>query len=53
MSKDLLLDDVYVFLLERVSRRFKKYAKKELAQVGVKLSSEQLSVLCRLCSVRG
>jgi len=48
MSKDLLLDDVYIFLLERVSRRFKKYAKKELAKVGVKLSSEQWVVLKRI-----
>jgi DNA-binding MarR family transcriptional regulator len=48
MSKDLRLDDVYVFLLERVSRRFKKYAKKELGNVGVKLSSEQWVVLKRI-----
>lgn len=53
MGKDLLLDDVYVFLLERVSRRFKKYAKKELAKVGVKLSSEQWVVLKRISEYPG
>lgn len=53
MSKDLLLDDVYVFLLERVSKRFKKYAKKELAKVGVKLSSEQWVVLKRISEYPG
>lgn len=53
MSKDLLLDDVYVFLLERVSRRFKKYAKKELSNIGVNLSSEQWVVLKRISEYPG
>lgn len=53
MSKDLLLDDVYVFLLERVSRRFKKYSKKELAAIGVTISSEQWVVLKRISEYPG
>lgn len=53
MSKDLLLDDVYVFLLERVSRRFKKYSKKKLAAIGVTISSEQWVVLKRISEYPG
>ncbi|BDS15527.1 MarR family winged helix-turn-helix transcriptional regulator [Aureispira anguillae] len=48
MSEDLRLDDVYIFLLERVSKRFKKYAKAELGTIGVKLSSDQWVVLKRV-----
>lgn len=39
--KDLKLDDVYVFLLERTTRQFRKYAKQELKRHNIYISGEQ------------
>ena len=42
------MEEVYVFLLERASRQFKKFAKAKLAKAGIAISSDQWVVLKRI-----
>jgi DNA-binding MarR family transcriptional regulator len=46
--KDTLLDDVFIYLLERTERQMKRYANAELKAAGIEISSEQWVLLKRI-----
>ena len=51
--KDLKLDEVYFFLLERTVRQFRKFSKEQLGKRGVEISSEQWVILKRVSEQEG
>ena len=51
--KDLKLDEVYFFLLERTVRQFRKFSKEKLGERGVEISSEQWVILKRVSEQEG
>lgn len=51
--KDLVLDDVYLYLLERTVRQFRKYSQQEFARHGIDMSGEQWIVLKRIGEQEG
>jgi len=51
--KDLKLDEVYFFLLERTVRQFRKFSKEKLGERGMEISSEQWVILKRVSEQEG
>ena len=51
--KDLKLDEVYFFLLERTVRQFRKFSKEKLGERGIEISSEQWVILKRVNEQEG
>lgn len=46
--KDLALEDVFIFLIERTERQMKRYANSVLKKEGVEISSENWVILKRI-----
>lgn len=46
--KDLLLDEVFIYLLERTERQTKRYANAALKSVGIEITPEQWAILKRV-----
>ncbi len=46
--KDLVLEDVFIYLIERTERQMKRYANAALKQGGIEISSEQWVILKRI-----
>ncbi len=46
--KDLLLEEVFIYLLERTERQTKRYANAALKQVGVDIAPDQWAILKRI-----
>lgn len=51
--KDIVLDDVYLYLLERTVRQFRKYSQQEFAKRGIDMTGEQWVVLKRIGEQEG
>ena len=51
--KNLKLDEVYFFLLERTVRQFRKFSKEKLGERGFEISSEQWVILKRVSEQEG
>lgn len=51
--KDIKLDEVYFFLLERTVRQFRKFSKENLRNQGIEISGEQWVILKRVSEQEG
>ncbi len=51
--KDLPLEEVYVYLLERTARQFQRYAQAVMAENGIYISGEQWVVIKRISENEG
>ena len=45
---DLLLDDVFIYLIERTERQTKRYANAVLKNAGIEISPEQWAIIKRI-----
>lgn len=50
---DFVLDDVYVYLLERTVRQFRKYAQSALREEGINITGDQWVVVKRISEQPG
>jgi len=46
--KDIALEDVFIYLIERTERQMKRFANAALKQAGIEISSEQWAILKRI-----